>query len=124
MVIAALESGSLETRRRSSASSGQRQHPGGNRKELISREFSEVIATAAPPMSRRPFRAKDTALRSAKGMTLPEVLIALAFIAVFSAGMATLAVTLVRSSGKAKAMDTAVFLAHDRLETIDRKSVV
>ena len=51
-------------------------------------------------------------------MTLPEVLVALAFIAVFSAGMATLAVSLVRGSAKAKAMDTAVFLAHDRLEAI------
>jgi prepilin-type N-terminal cleavage/methylation domain-containing protein len=91
MVTAALGSGTLETRRWSATSGGRRRYPGGK---------------------------KESVLRSAKGMTLPEVLVALAFIAVFSAGMATLAVSLVRGSAKAKAMDTAVFLAHDRLEAI------
>src|SRR3972149_6583573 len=91
MVITALESGPLETRHWSSTSGGRRRHPSGK---------------------------KDSVLRSAKGMTLPEVLVALAFIAVFSAGMATLAVSLVRGSAKAKAMDTAVFLVHARLEEI------
>lgn len=43
---------------------------------------------------------------------------ALTFIAVFSAGMVGLAVTVVRGNSQAKAMDIAVFLAHDRLETI------
>ena len=54
----------------------------------------------------------------AKGVSLVEVLVALTFIAVFSAGMVGLAVTVVRGNSQAKAMDIAVFLAHDRLETI------
>jgi Tfp pilus assembly protein PilV len=51
-------------------------------------------------------------------MTMLEVLVALGFIAVFSAGIAALAITLVTSNAKAKSMDIAVFLAHDRLEAI------
>lgn len=54
----------------------------------------------------------------ARGASLVEVLVALTFIAVFSAGMVGLAVTVVRGNSQAKAMDIAVFLAHDRLETI------
>lgn len=52
------------------------------------------------------------------GQSLVEVLVALTFIAVFSIGTAGLAVTIVSSSAQAKSMDIAVFLAHDRLETI------
>lgn len=53
-----------------------------------------------------------------KGMTLVEILVAIAVIAIFTAGLATLAGTLVTSGAKAKAMDTATFLAHDGLERI------
>ena len=60
----------------------------------------------------------DRLFSPAKGVSLVEVLVALTFIAVFSAGMVGLAVTVVRGNSQAKAMDIAVFLAHDRLETI------
>jgi type II secretory pathway pseudopilin PulG len=49
-------------------------------------------------------------------MTLAEILVAVAVIAIFTAGLAALATGLVRGSAKAKSMDIAVFLAHDRLE--------
>lgn len=51
-------------------------------------------------------------------MTLAEILIALAVIVIFTAGFAMLATGLVRGSAKAKSIDIAVFLAHDRLEMI------
>jgi type II secretory pathway pseudopilin PulG len=51
-------------------------------------------------------------------MTLAEILVAVAVIAIFTAGLAALATGLVRGSAKAKSMDIAVFLAHDRLEQV------
>jgi hypothetical protein len=44
--------------------------------------------------------------------------VALAFGAVFSIGAAALAITVVTANAKAKSMDIAVYLAHDRLEAI------
>jgi Tfp pilus assembly protein PilV len=53
-----------------------------------------------------------------RGSSLLEVLIALVFIAVFSAGFAGVAISVVTGNAKAKSTDIAVFLAHDRLEQI------
>lgn len=55
---------------------------------------------------------------SAKGWTLVEVVMAVALIAVFSVGIAMLAITVVTANAQAKATDIAVLLAHDRLEAI------
>lgn len=54
----------------------------------------------------------------ARGVSLVEVLVALVFIAVFSLGLVGLAVTVVKGNRQASSIDIAVFLAHDRLETI------
>jgi type II secretory pathway pseudopilin PulG len=47
-----------------------------------------------------------------------EVLVSLAIIALFASGIAALAIAIVSGNEKAKSMDIAVFLAHDRLEAI------
>jgi type II secretory pathway pseudopilin PulG len=47
-----------------------------------------------------------------------EVLVSLAVIALFASGIAALAIAIVSGNEKAKSMDVAVYLAHDRLETI------
>lgn len=52
------------------------------------------------------------------GVSIAEVLVAIVFIAVFAAGMAPLAITVVTANRQAKSTDIAVYLAHDRLETI------
>lgn len=54
----------------------------------------------------------------AKGATLVEVLVALVFIAVFSAGIVGVALTVLLGNRQAQSMDIAVFLAHDQLESI------
>jgi Tfp pilus assembly protein PilV len=46
------------------------------------------------------------------------VLVALVFIAVFSAGLASVSLSVVRGNAQAKATDTAAFLALDLLEVI------
>lgn len=57
-----------------------------------------------------------------KGLTLVEVLVALAVFGVFAAGMAGLSIGLVNANANSKDRDTAVFLALDRLETIRNTS--
>ncbi len=47
-----------------------------------------------------------------------EVLVSLAIIALFASGIAALAIAIVSGNEKAKSMDIAVYLAHDRLETL------
>ncbi len=47
-----------------------------------------------------------------------ELLVALAFMAVFAAGMTGLAVAILNGNAKSQAMDIAVYLALDKLETI------
>jgi hypothetical protein len=47
-----------------------------------------------------------------------EVLVAMAFMAVITVGMAGLAIAIVRGNAKSRDMATAVYLAQDRLETI------
>jgi type II secretory pathway pseudopilin PulG len=56
--------------------------------------------------------------RVPRGASLLEVLIALTFIAIFAAGFAGVAVSVVTGNAKAKSTDIGVFLAHDRLEQI------
>lgn len=56
--------------------------------------------------------------RRPRGFSLIEVLVALVFIAIFAAGFAGLAVSIVTGNAAARATDIAVFLAHDRLELI------
>jgi len=55
---------------------------------------------------------------SPRGLTLMEMLVALAFIAVVSGGIASLAIGIVRANAQARMMDMAIYLAHDRLEVI------
>lgn len=55
---------------------------------------------------------------SPKGVTLIEVLVALAFMAVFAAGMTGLAIAILNGNAKSQSMDIAVYLALDKLETI------
>jgi hypothetical protein len=52
------------------------------------------------------------------GVTLIELLIALTFIAVFAAGMTSLAIGVAKGNAQTRAMDTATFLALDLLEEI------
>jgi Tfp pilus assembly protein PilV len=53
-----------------------------------------------------------------KGVTLIEVLVALAFLAVFAVGMTGLAIAILNGNTKSKSTDIAVYLALDKLETI------
>ena len=55
---------------------------------------------------------------SPKGVTLIEVLVALAFMAVFAAGMTGLAIAILNGNAKSQSMDIAIYLALDKLETI------
>ena len=55
---------------------------------------------------------------SPKGVTLIEVLVALAFLAVFAVGMTGLAIAILNGNAKSKSTDIAVYLALDKLETI------
>ena len=52
------------------------------------------------------------------GSSLLEVLVALTFIAVFAAGFAGVAISVMGGNARARSTDIAVFLAHDRLELI------
>jgi type II secretory pathway pseudopilin PulG len=52
------------------------------------------------------------------GVTIIEVLVTITFLSVVAAGIAGLAVGVVKGNSQAKSMDTAIFLAHDRLERI------
>ena len=56
--------------------------------------------------------------RASKGLTLIEVLVALAFLAVFAAGIMGLAIAVLKGNTKSQSTDTAVYLALDKLETI------
>ena len=55
---------------------------------------------------------------SPKGVTLIEVLVALAFMAVFAAGMTGLAIAILNGNAKSQSMDIAIYLALDKLETV------
>ena len=56
--------------------------------------------------------------RAPKGLTIIEVLVALAFMAVFAAGIVGLAIAILNGNAKSQSTDTAVDLALDKLETI------
>ena len=60
--------------------------------------------------------------RAPKGLTIIEVLVALAFMAVFAAGIVGLAIAILNGNAKSQATDTAVYLALDKLETIRNKA--
>ena len=47
-----------------------------------------------------------------------EVLVALAFLGVMAVGMTSLAIGVLNGNARSRSMATAVYLAHDRLETI------
>ncbi len=91
-------------------------------RSLLRRVWQSVFPSCSGSLHAGPrandFQPGNARFSSARGQSLMEVLVALAFIAVFSAGMMALATTLVTSNAKAKSMDIAVFLAHDRLEAI------
>jgi prepilin-type N-terminal cleavage/methylation domain-containing protein len=53
-----------------------------------------------------------------KGLTLTEILVALAVLGIISVGMTSLAIGVLNGNAKSRAMATAAYLAHDRLETI------
>jgi prepilin-type N-terminal cleavage/methylation domain-containing protein len=57
-----------------------------------------------------------------KGLTIIEVLVALAFLAVFAAGITGLAIAILNGNAKSQASDTAVYLALDKLESIRNKA--
>ena len=59
--------------------------------------------------------------RAPKGLTIIEVLVALAFLAVFAAGITGLAVAILKGNAKSQSTDTAAYLALDQLETIRNK---
>jgi Tfp pilus assembly protein PilV len=51
------------------------------------------------------------------GLTIVEVLVALAFLGVFAVGIVGLAITILNGNAKSQATDTAVYLALDKLES-------
>ena len=55
---------------------------------------------------------------SPKGVTLIELLVALAFMGVFAAGMTGLAIAILNGNAKSQSLDTATYLALDKLEII------
>jgi Tfp pilus assembly protein PilV len=59
-----------------------------------------------------------TAILGLKGVTLIEVLVSLAFMAVFAVGVTGLAVAILNGNAKSQSLDIAVYLALDKLETI------
>jgi type II secretory pathway pseudopilin PulG len=84
---------------------------------------SSVRPTACPLLSLQPSRAcqQSSPRRGAyasPGVTIVEVLVTITFLSVVAAGIAGLAVGVIKGNSQAKSMDTAVFLAHDRLERI------
>jgi type II secretory pathway pseudopilin PulG len=75
-------------------------------------------APALPPVKNQGQNPCALHRGRACGASLLEVLIALTFIAIFAAGFAGVAVSVVTGNAKAKSTDIGVFLAHDRLEQI------
>jgi len=59
--------------------------------------------------------------RAPKGLTIIEVLVALAFLAVFAAGITGLAIAVLKGNAKSQSTDTAVYLALDKLEATRNK---
>jgi len=57
-----------------------------------------------------------------KGLTIIEVLVALAFLAVFAAGIVGLAIAVLNGNAKSQATDTALYLALDKLESTRNKT--
>lgn len=86
---------------------------------------SEVLIQHPETSTRPGERSSGTPPRRGsppKGLTLVEVLVALAVFGVFAAGMAGLVIGLVNANANSKDRDAAVFLALDRLETIRNTS--
>jgi prepilin-type N-terminal cleavage/methylation domain-containing protein len=54
----------------------------------------------------------------AKGLTLIEVIVALAFLGIMSVGMSGLAIAILHGNAKSRSISTAVYLVNDRLETV------
>jgi Tfp pilus assembly protein PilV len=57
-----------------------------------------------------------------KGLTIIELLVALSFLAVLTAGIVGLAVTILKGNAKSQSNDTSVYLALDKLESIRNKT--
>ena len=57
-----------------------------------------------------------------KGLTIIELLVALAFMAVLAAGIVGLAVAILKGNAKSQSNDTAVYLALDKLESLRNKA--
>ena len=69
-----------------------------------------------------PGLARGRRASAPKGLTIIEVLVALAFLAVFAAGIVGLAIAMLNGNAKSQSNDTAVYLALDKLETIRNKA--
>jgi len=67
---------------------------------------------------RAPALARGRRASVPKGLTMVEMLVALAFLGVFAAGIVGLAVALLNGNAKSQSTDAAVYLALDKLETI------
>jgi prepilin-type N-terminal cleavage/methylation domain-containing protein len=71
---------------------------------------------------RAPGLARGRRTGAPKGLTIIEVLVALAFLAVFAAGITGLAIAVLKGNAKSQATDIAVYLALDKLESIRNKT--
>jgi len=81
-----------------------------------------TVALSGATTHRAPELPDGRRSRAPKGLTIIEVLVALAFMAVFAAGIVGLAIAILNGNAKSQATDTAVYLALDKLETIRNKA--
>jgi Tfp pilus assembly protein PilV len=86
--------------------------------------FGPALRTVALPgatTDRVPALPRGLRVGAPKGLSIIEVLVALAFLAVFAAGITGLAVAILKGNAKSQSTDTAVYLALDQLETLRNK---
>ena len=76
-----------------------------------------TIGLSGAATHRAPGLAGGRRSRAPKGLTIIEVLVALAFLAVFAAGIVGLAIAMLNGNAKSQSTDTAVYLALDKLES-------
>ena len=88
---------------------------------FIQRDFNSASLSGAAT-HRAPGLLDGRRSRAPKGLTIVEVLVALAFLAVFAAGVVGLAIAVLNGNAKSRSTDIAVYLALDKLESTRNKT--